>query len=815
MDLRPFLSGSVLLAAALVAPEVVASTQTVSTFSGTISGQVTDTTGAALPGVTVTLTSEALMGTQTSVTNVEGAYRFPALSPGDYTLVFAIANFQTVSREGVQVVLGFSATVNAQLDLASVNERVVVQRDSPVIDRQSTTIATNFDARQLGNLPGVRSIGGVLAATPAVQMTRFDVGGNTEMTGPSAAYGIFGQNRPMVEGINVSGIQSTGFALDFGSFDEVSVGTAAHSAEWPMAGVQIQFITKAGGNRYRGTFYGDYENRHWQSVNIDDDQIGRGAQGGNGVSPRDANRMWSYRDVNADVGGFIKKDDVWWYSSFRDQDVSTRFVNFPVEPYRTHVTSVTGKTTYRLTDHHKLIAFGQIGRNHQPSRLTPFGPAGGGLSPTTALHLSETATAEQIAWGWIWKGEWNSAINNRLYLEVRTGEFGADRPETPYGTAPRYEDIGSLIVSGGSRDWEESLRREQVLGSLSLFQDGWFGNHLLKIGGEIFRTLSTETWRTSYPQQVLHVLSNSQPVDVYLFEAPSQSVSGTWTQTAYANDSWRPHSRLTLNLGLRFDRYRVFLPEQTHAGGRFNPPQTFLAIDNVIDWNVVAPRVGATFDLTGDARTVAKFNFGHYWLPPAAQLGFNANPNSNQWWRQYRWSDLNGNGSWEEGEEGRLPVNTRGGLALESLDPNLRPPFVREVAAWLEHELIAKTSLRTGVVWRTQQQNYSRQNINQPFAGFTVPVTIDDPGPDGERGTSDDGVGVRGSDLSPEWIGLSPQNVVRNVALGSADYLTWELTTTRRFTRRWSLVAGLAHTWHARSSCRATWANRYATTSIR
>jgi hypothetical protein len=256
--IRAFLSGSVLLGALLDATQAVASTQTVSTFSGTIGGQVFDTTGAALPGVTVTLTSEALMGTHTAVTNIEGAYRFPALSPGDYTLVFALANFQTVSREGVQVDLGFSTTVNAHLDLASVDERVVVQRDSPVIDRQSTTIATNFDARQLGNLPGVRSIGAILAATPAVQMTRFEVGGNAEMAGPSAAYGIFGQNRPMVEGINVSGIQSTGFTLDFGSFDEVSVGTAAHSAEWPMAGVQIQFITKSGGNRYRGSFYGDY-----------------------------------------------------------------------------------------------------------------------------------------------------------------------------------------------------------------------------------------------------------------------------------------------------------------------------------------------------------------------------------------------------------------------------------------------------------------------------------------------------------------------------------------------------------------------------
>ena len=104
----------------------------------------------------------------------------------------------------------------------------------------------------------------------------------------------------------------------------------------------MQFITKSGGNQYRGTLYADYENRAWQSFNIDESQIARGAQGGGGLSPGDANRLWSYHDLNADVGGYIKKDALWWYSSFRDQDVAARQVNFPVGPHRTRVTNYSG-----------------------------------------------------------------------------------------------------------------------------------------------------------------------------------------------------------------------------------------------------------------------------------------------------------------------------------------------------------------------------------------------------------------------------------------------------------------------------------------
>ena len=260
----------------------------------------------------------------------------------------------------------------------------------------------------------------IQAATPAVYLPRFDLGASaTGLGGPISAYGTAGSNRPMVEGISVSGINPTGFTLDYGAFEEVSVGTAAHGPEWPWPGVHMQFISKSGGNQYRGALYADYLNKDWQSFNIDEEQIRRGAQGGPALSPREANRLSEYRDINADIGGYVKPDTLWWYSSVRRQEVSARQVNFPVKPLRTSLTNYSGKATYQATQDNKLVAFGQAGRNHQPNRLDPFGPTGFGVGPATAINESEESTTEQLAWGWVWKGEWNSVINDTLFFEVQ------------------------------------------------------------------------------------------------------------------------------------------------------------------------------------------------------------------------------------------------------------------------------------------------------------------------------------------------------------------------------------------------------------
>ena len=772
--------------------------QTVSATTGALNGRVTDNTGAVLPGVTISISSASLMGTRTAVTNEEGLYRFPAIPPGEYTITYELPGFAVVRREAIRVGLGFTATVNIEMGMASLQESVTVTGESPVVDTAATAVTTNFGEEQLANLPSARDLWSILAQAPAVSLTRIDVGGSAAGTQTGYfAYGTTGQNRPMVEGIVATeGTAAAGFYYDYGSFDEVSVGTAAHGAEMPWPGIQTQFISKSGGNAYHGKFYADYQNESIQSFNVDEDQIARGAQSGLGLTPRDVNRLTNYHDINADVGGFITKDRLWWYGSFRDQDVSARYVNFPVKPHRTRLTNYTGKGTFNVTENNKLIGYAQAGRKNQPTRLDPFGPVGGSLGPTTAINLAEDATWNQLYWGWVWKGEYNWVMSDAAFFELRAGQFGYDWPNLPNGTAPRFEDIGNLQVRGGNRDWERTRRRNQVLGSLSYFKDNWLGNHNFKFGGEIFRETVTDNWKDGYPGDIVHVLRNGTPIEVYLIQAPSISENGLWTYSGYANDTWRIGSRLTLNLGLRFDRYRAFLPEQEHAAGRFNPtPIQFPAVENVIDWNLFAPRLGGTYDLRGTGKTVVKFNFGDYWFNPGADFLFNVNPNSQVWWRRYSWADRNGSGVWEPGEEGAVALTTRGGVANESTDPDLKNQYTREFAAWFEHEVFANFGVRTGVVWRGERNHYQRVNVNQPFGAFTVPINVTDPGPDGRVGTSDDGGTIQALDLAPEFRGRSPVNQTQNVPNSDSSYTTWEITGTKRHSSRWSLMATFAYTW--------------------
>jgi len=790
--------GRIVSLLAVLVPQVVltaalAGAQTPGSTAAAITGRITDATGGVLPGVTVAVSGEALMGTRTATSRSDGFYRFPALPPGDYSLVFSCRGFTGTTRSGIHIGPGFTATVDVTLTVEGVQADVTVARRSTMIDEHSTAVTANFNARELSDLPTSRSIFAILSATPAVHVGRFDIGGTAGDASLYSAYGTQTANRPMIEGISVSGIFATGLTLNFGAFDEVSVGTAAHGPEWPLPGVQMQIIVKSGGNQYHGSAYADYENRALQSFNIDGDQIRRGAQGGPGLPPREANRVWSDRDLNADVGGFVARDRAWWYFSWREQNVAARVVNFPVKPLRTELVSYSGKVTYQVRPKNRLVLFGHAGRNHQPNRLDPFGPAGSGLTAATAINESDESTSDQLAWGWVWKGEWNGVIGDHALVELRAGEFGADRPEKPNGTSARFEDVDTLIVRGGNRDWAQNLRRNELLGSFSYLADGPFGRHAFKAGGEIFRNVDTEIWRKSYAGDVLHVLRNGDESEVYLFETPSRSVNGLWTYGGYASDSWRVSQRLTVNLGLRFDRYRVFLPEQTHPAGRFNPqPQVFTAVRNVIDWNVIVPRIGMIHELSRDGRSLLKLSYGTYSFAPGA--GFNANANNSPWWRRYAWSDSDGNGEWQPGEEAALPVDTHGGSAPDAIDPRVKLPRLNELGAWLERELPANMALRTGIVWRRERQHFLRQDVARPFDAFSSPILIPDPGPDRRFGTGDDGAPLHGYQLADP--STEPDNIVRNVPRSDSQFWTWDITASRRLSRHWSLQAAFDHVWN-------------------
>ncbi|HYB97207.1 MAG TPA: carboxypeptidase-like regulatory domain-containing protein, partial [Vicinamibacterales bacterium] len=485
--------------------------QAVTSGTGAINGRVVDASGAVMPGVTVTISSPSQMGVRTAVTDADGNYRFTAVTPGEYVVLFELPGFSTVRNEGVRVSLGFTATVNADLTVASLQESVTVTGQSPVVDTSATSIGTTLDAKQLSALPTSRDYFSLLAGSPAVQMSRIDVGGNTNGTQQGfVVYGTSGQVRVIFEGINATeATDAFGNYPDIGGMEEVQINTAAHSAEASTPGVQTQFISKSGGNQFRGTFYGGYSPERWQSFNIDADQISRGLSGGGGLKPQDVNRLSSYQDQNLGLGGYLIKDRLWWYGSYRHQDIKARYVNFPVKPQTTILNNYSGKVTYNLSTNNKLIGYTQPSQKKQPQRFDSFL-----LGVDTGINTSEATTWSQNFWAWVHKGEWNGVLSDNAFAELRGGQYGYDWTNGVNGTGLRYEDIGNNLITGRNRNWARERRRNQVLGTISYFKSGWGGDHNLKLGGEVFDESVTDIYIDGYEEDILHVLNNGAKTEV-------------------------------------------------------------------------------------------------------------------------------------------------------------------------------------------------------------------------------------------------------------------------------------------------------------
>ncbi len=783
----------------------------VSSTTGSINGKVTDNTGGVLPGVTVTASSPSMQGIRTDVTNEAGEYRFPAVAPGQYKLVYELPGFGTVNREGVQVGLGFTATVNTELSVASLQETVTVSGESPVVDVSTTTTASNFGEERLAALPNARDFWTVLAASPAIIVSRIDVGGSA--AGTQTGYAVYDtkedQHRPMVEGIvNTEGTGGAGFYYDYGAIDEVAVQTKGHTAEMPWPGVWSNFIFKSGGNEFRGKVYGDYQNKGVQRENIPDTStfLCPGGRCGN-LTPSDLNRMVAYRDLNADVGGYVKKDTLWWYVSVRDQNIKTQVPNFPVKAFETGLRNIGGKLTYALSQNNKFTAFAQGGQKHQPNRLDTF------LVPATiARHSSEESTWQQKYWGHTYKAGYESVISDKTFLEIRTGQFKYEWPNFRYSETPAYADLATSIVSGGNRDgWYNIPSRNQIAGSATYFQDGWLGSHSFKLGGEWFR--ETFTFERGVgtngvlPGDVLHVLNNGAPTEVLTFLTPSTSEQGVRTLGLYVQDTWRMTSRVTVNLGIRFDQYKSFLPEQKGpAVGKFNTTQVdYAAVGNVLTLNHPVPRIGLIYDVTGAGRTVVKANYAQYFWNPGTDIANLVNPNSQDYYRRFNWTDGanlpagtagRGNGVFDLGETIGVATAAFGGVGTTVLDPNLKNTKTSEVSAWVEHELLPGIGLQAGYVYRKIDDFRVRININRPLSAFNVPVVIRDPGPDGSFVTSaDDGPNINTFNLNPANLALPVVNTLTNLD-GNGEYHTVEFSANKRQTGRYSLAASFSKRWN-------------------
>ena len=798
--------------------------------TGSINGKVVDSSQAVLPGVTVTVASPSLMGVQTAVTDAGGNYRFPALPPGTYTVTFELPGFNTLKRENIQIAMGFTAAVNAELAVASLTETVTVTGDSPVIDTSATRVQQNFKLEALQEIPNARDMWSLLAVTPSVQMSRIDVGGNRAGTQTGyTAYGYSGQNRVLVEGINTTeGTSGAGFYFDYGSFEEVFLGTIGQGAEMPTPGVQSQFLGKSGGNKFQGEIYKDYERNSWQSDNISGNvpsQYLLSSSNPNGIRIG-SNELVDYNDFNLNVGGPIRKDKLWWYFSYRYQGTNVQQPNFVGDiaglPFHTNLWNPSGKATLQLNQNNKLIGYYQWGQKSQPNRLPS----------STFQYASAGPTYKQDSGSWVYKGEWNGTLSNKLYAEARYGVFGYYFPlvANTDTTSPQIINQQLNQYFNGDQKEQTDRHRGQITGALTYFKDGWGGTHNFKIGGEYLDEVGYIGYLQVASGNIRETINTSgAATQVVLYAPTATNVGGVLsgphgellnvnklsTFDAFLTDQWNV-GRATLNLGVRFDHYRSFSPDQqqlafTFPTGFSIPAQTFPET-TYATFNHFAPRLGLSYDLFGTGKSVVKLNYGLYWFNPGVGLASDGNVNQAVKSITYAWNDnkvcpgcIAGDKIYQPGEELNQTGSSLTGTI--SVDPNLKDPYSQQATGYFEQQLSEGVGARVGFVYLGIRNQFGVMQALRPASAYTVPFNVTDPGPDGAVGTGDDALrtfyGIPNASISgcgpqvttPTPTCQFPTNQVETNAPNNGTYKTMEFALNKRMSHNWSANAGAGYTW--------------------
>ena len=784
------------LALGLLVPWTAAAQGGGASSTGTIQGRAADASGAVLPGVTVTATSPSLIGIQTQVTNDNGLYRFPAVPPGTYSLTFELAGFNTVRREGIQISLGFTASINADMAVATLQETVTVTGESPVIDTTATRVQQNFKLEQLNSIPNGRDMWALLAATPGVVMSRIDVGGNRAGTQTGyTAYGLSGQVRVSVEGINTTeGTGAAGFYFDYGSFEEVFLGVAGQGAEAATPGVQSQFLGKSGSNRFSGELYSDWYNNSFQTSNLSDEHLNKfGLRKG-------SNEVQRYYDINANFGGPIKKDKIWFHTSWRRQfnSIDQPLFNFDSN-FDTWNQNPSAKGTYQINQRHKLIGYYQWNMKVQPNRL-PL---------NTYTYDSAGPTSRQESPSWVWKGEWNATVSDKLYLEARYGDFGYyDARTANSDEAYFWRDSGRLILTGAHAQSQNDRDRKQLTGAATYFLDTSRGSHTFKFGGESYLESQWGGRQQNVGGNIEHIYSNGAASSVVFGIPTALSVSGLKAsdngdllvvnkldqQDVFINDTWSL-GRVTFNLGARWDRYRGWSPEQRQLAFAIGPvsvPAQQFPERSFYTWNSFGPRAGVIYDLAGDGKTVLKASYGLFWHNPGPGVSADANPNQNNKSVTYNWSDDNGDRRFQLGEQRALTDTTLSGSI--QFDPNIKQPFSHDVALYVERQVAASLGARVGFVYKSEDDLIAQYVPGRPISAYTVPFTFVDNGVDGVANTGDERPLTLLGVPAAQAANFPLTNVVQNTPRFSR-YKTVEASMVKRMADRWSAQAGGSYTW--------------------
>jgi hypothetical protein len=671
---------------AVALPELVSAQ---GTGAGTIAGIVRDESGAVLPGVGVEVSSPVLIEkVRATVSDTDGSYRVSELRPGTYTVVFTLPGFAVLRREGIEITSNFTATINADLKVSTLEETITVTGQTPLVDTTSVTQQKTITREVLSAVPTSQSALGIASLMPSVVQppNAQDVGGS--MGERSVRISVHGSRtsdarlrqegmiyNALTPGTNygTGGLEGTGrgYYVNPLAASEIVIDVGSMgAAEYGLGGAQSNAIYKDGGNAFRGAAFGAWTGHQLQSDNLSDELRSQGLT--------EVNTIRKIYDANFTFGGPVLADRIWFFgharawgvdgrpaSLYRDANLGARVVGAPAALWR-YAPDLSQPVDQREVDKGGGIRF--TAQATAKDRLTfsydrqrNFQDAlTGNLNLGTTKLESNGAYCQQHS---VYQATWMRPQSHRVLFEggvtVSRFNFGS------WGTKLDFSDFDQC----GDQLYDNVSINDTGLGysyngggnrtlSLSHQTNGRFstslmlGAHTVKIGtqwmyglGGGHRTITERAPAQVDALPVAYTFQQGVPTGLTQYAAPLYVVGQLNPDIGvFVQDQWRMTDRLTISAGLRFDWVRQSVPETCQPEGTLVGARCFEPLDNVPNWKDISPRFGVVWDPTGAGKTAIKAGINRYVIGATTGMANAFAPVNAAVTNTTRaWNDTNGN----------------------------------------------------------------------------------------------------------------------------------------------------------------------------
>lgn len=781
--------------------------------TGSIFVKATDEQNASVPGAAITLTSPILPRPVTGVTDSTGAYRFPSLGVGTYTVKIALPGFQTITREDIVVLQGQTAALDFTMKLSTIAEEVTVRGETPVVDTKSANVNVNLDKALLDTTPGGKDIWSILEyKAPGVVFDAPDVGGNQGglQRGMTARGTPNAQNTQMLNGVNVNDPAAQGFSMIYytpTTFENIQVSSGAQDISVGTGGIFINMVTKSGTNRPAGMLLQTYQGQETQWDNITQTLKEQGFR-------PEAAAVDYITNINAQFGGPVKRNKLFYFISANYQATHVNVPGFPAvttlpvllgdssQQDTTDISAGAAKLTYSMNGSNRFEGYLERQQYDKPNR-----GAGAGNTQDSTSREFDFFNVAQIAW--------NTVLSDRMFVDTKLSYNNTHFPLGQKTTLQPLTDSAqnNLLLRNRNSTAVMYRRRLQFVSNMQYYVPDFLkGRHEFKIGLDNgYTPEDVDTFRVDNVNLTYSSTTGLGTV-AQIFNSPLHQRRAVMSTAIYGQDSYAV-GRLTVIAGVRWERVEGYLPGQVTPQSQYFPEglvfrgvtiggvvqdftvrKSFDPVRNNPRWRNVAPRVSATYDPKGDGKTVIKASWGRYLDQINTGTPPNPNANINQ---TYVWNDVNrdlrfdpGSATWDGlkyvgGEFGNLTGTSN--LAVNAFDSSLRRPFREEFTAGIDREWFPNILIGASYIRRREKdvQGTVDQSLDL-WPGLYTKVPVREAGRDGRLNTADDQT-VEVYSLNAGAV-TSPLTV--NDDRLAVRYDGLELTMTKRYSRGWALLAG-------------------------